>query len=264
MNKKGLVAGIIGSTFLLGLGAILVTGNKVQANTRGPVSLVLEDVEAGECPDYFNILCTIKSKTVAYDEVKNKDLVLSYEVNGQFQSKEKMKMEVVEYEEDGETPKVVCFTSEIVGREKAWVPYTIYTIDKNQVYDKIFSDFSANSYAENQKQVFESDIYECGFSFQEKTSKFDTVVDLKSSELKVADLDEEEYTEITYSINGGEEKTVYAHREVNMLPDSAVIETINYEAQIFANKGDVIEYKVVVPTKDKEAVYEETKNVVVK
>ncbi len=271
MKKRTIVAGIVGSAFLLGVGVAVVNANfdsnasaPKNVATKGQVSIDLEDIEEGKVPEHFNILCTIKTKTVSYAEVANKDLVLCYDVNDQYKGKEKMTMKVEEYESDGTTPKTVYFESEVVGRQCAWIPYTVFAIDKGQVYDKIFCDIYSVPQEELAKSVFENDIYRAGFKDEEKASTYNTLVKLQSSELLPADCEDEIYTALTYSVNGGEEKTVYAHKEVNIKPGTAVIDNFTYDALIFANKGDKIEYKVTVPTKDKEAVYEDTNTIVVK
>lgn len=264
MKKKTLVASILGSALLLGVSGCLVVNNfDSNANpkkvTKGQVSLILEDVEAGEVPDYFTILCPIKTKEFSYEQYKNKDLVLCYDVNSQFEGKNIMKMKVSEYEADGTTPKTVYFESEVVGRVKAWIPYRIYAINKDATaFDVPYTgDSSFNS------QLVESDIYECGFEEEENASPYNSVVDLKSSALDVKNAVDESYAKITYSINGGEEKTVFAHKEYKVIPDSAIYESYSYEALVFANKGDEIEYTVTIPTKDNKTAYE-THTVIVK
>ena len=270
MKKRTIVASIVGSAFLLGVGVAVVNANfdsnasaPKKVATKGEVSIDLEDIEEGEVPEYFNILCTIKTKTVSYAEVANKDLVLCYDVNDQYEGMEKMTMQVEEYEADGTTPKTVYFESEVVGRQCAWIPYTVFTIDKDQVYDKIFCNTFSVPREELDKYIFENEIYKAGFKNEEKASTYDTVVKLQSSELLPADCEDEIYTALTYKINDGEEKTIYAHKEVNIRPGTAIVDNFTYDALIFANKGDKIEYKVTVPTKDRNAVYEDTKTVVV-
>ena len=270
MKKRTIVASILGSAFLLGIGVAVVNANfdsnasaPKNVATKGQVSIDLEDIEAGEVPEYFNILCTIKTKTVDYKDVQDKDLVLCYDVNDQFEGKEKMTMKVEEYESDGTTPKTVYFESEVIGRQCAWIPYTVFTIDNGRVYDKIFCDIYSVPREELEASIFDEGIYKAGFKDEEKASTYDTLVKLQSSELLPADCEDEIYTALTYSVNGGEEKTVYAHKEVNIRPGTAIVDNFTYETLIFANKGDKIEYKVTVPTKDKDAVYEDTKTVVV-
>ena len=264
MKKKTLVASILGSALLLGVSGCLVVKNfDSNANptkaTKGPVSLILEDVEAGEAPDYFSILCPIKTSEFSYEQYKDKDLVLSYDVNSQFEGKNLMKMKVSEYEEDGVTPKTVYFESEVVGRVKAWIPYRIYAIDKDATAFEV--PYTGSSSFDS--QLVESDIYECGFESEENASPYNYVVDLKSSALDVKDAVDESYAKLTYSINGGEEKTIFAQKEYKVIPDTAIFESYSYEAQVFANKGDKIEYKVTIPTKDGNS-YEDVQTVVVK
>lgn len=270
MKKKTLVASILGSVFLLGIGVTLVKVNfnsnasaKKDVATKGEVSLLLDEVEEGEVPEYFNILCTIKSKSATYSEVADKDMVLAFDVNSQYSGYNKMNMVVDEYEADGETPKTVHFESEVVGRERAWVTYTIFQIDKGQVYDKIFCDVYAASEEELEEAVFEKGVYEAEFKDNEAPNTYDTIVNLQSSKLSPDDCEDEIYTEVTYSINGGEEKTVYAHKEINILPGTATYKDFTYDVLVFANKGDTITYKVKVPTKDKDAVYEDENTIVV-
>lgn len=265
MKKKTLVASILGGALLLGVSGCLVV-KKFDSNanptkaTKGPVSLILEDVEAGEAPDYFSILCPIKTSKFSYEQYKDKDLVLSYDVNSQFEGKNLMKMKVSEYEEDGVTPKTVYFESEVVGRVKAWITYRIYAIDKDATaFDVPYA--GAPSFS---SQLVARDIYECGFEEEENASPYNSVVALKSSDLDVNNAVDELYAKITYSINGGEEKTVFAPKDYKVLPNSAIYESYSYEALVFANKGDVIDYTVTTPIKDNNETYEETHQVVVK
>lgn len=265
MNKKVLIASILGSTFLLGLGGCLINKNvdskaDAQSNSRGEVSLILDEVEAGEVPDYFSILCPIKTDNLSYEDYKDKDLVISYSVNSQFEGKEVMKMNVVDYEEDGTTPKTVYYEAEVVGRVKAWIPYSIYAIEKDNAFFELPEAYSSDM----KDYLVTNDIYECGFEDQEQASPYNTVVDLKSCTISPDDVEDKLYTKLTYSINGGEEKTVIAQKEYKVIPGTAIFTDFSYEAQIFACKGDVIEYKVTIPTKDKDAVYEDVQKVVVK
>ena len=159
--------------------------------------------------------------------------------------------------------KTVHFETEVVGRQCAWIPYTIFTIDKNQVYDKIFCHIYDVPKEVLDANIFEIGLYEAKFKEEEKPSPYDSVVELKSSDLLSKDCIDEIYTSLTYSVNGGEEKTIYAHKETTLLNGLANYDKFNYKALIFANKGDKIEYKVTVPTKDKSAVYEDTNTIVV-
>ena len=74
--------------------------------------------------------------------------------------------------------------------------------------------------------------------------------------------DEVIYTEVTYSINGEEEETVYAF--VNLRRDKEN-HTKGYKSasvDVYANVGDVIEYKIKLPLKDGD-VYQCFKSTVV-
>ena len=61
------------------------------------------------------------------------------------------------------------------------------------------------------------------FESEEKASNYDTIVKLQSAYLSPKNCEDELYTELTYSINGGDEKTIYAHKEVINKPDSLII-----------------------------------------
>ena len=56
------------------------------------------------------------------------------------------------------------------------------------------------------------------------------------------------YTEVTYSINGGEEKTVFAQKNIKMKQDTTIIEYATYDVDVYANVGDTIKYSVKIPS----------------
>ena len=57
-------------------------------------------------PDvYYNILPTITSPNIEYINVKDKEVIIWYSSNNKIKGYNKMKMNVVDYEVDGVTPK---------------------------------------------------------------------------------------------------------------------------------------------------------------
>ena len=259
MNKKVLTKiGVVGGALALAVAAAVPT-MKVISNANSNTEAVVQQAVEKEFLQVlkedgrvtYNVLATIKSKSVSYEEVKDKVVVLAYSSNNARDGYVNMDMNVEEYEADGTTPIVVNFTADVETIQNAHTAYTIYAFAKEDL-NKIGRAFDFD-YEEYDKYKLESGLYEAGFLGEEKENTKTTRVTLTSSELKCDEVkldDDTIYTPVTYKINGGEEKTVYAERITTNKPDSAIMSHHVFEVNVYANVGDEIEYKVAVPAED--------------
>ncbi|MBE5936150.1 MAG: hypothetical protein E7262_10295 [Lachnospiraceae bacterium] len=236
-------------------------------NTQQTVASAVEETYAVELQGksqnpylQYSILPTITSKNFTYDEVKNKEVVLWYNSNNRIEGFNQMTMNVVEYEADGETPKVVNFSSEVATVQNAQIAYLIYCFDANEL-DKVgrLTDFP---YEETKKNTLESGMYDAGFSDTEKANPYNKIVTLSSQNLPAGTLKENLYTKVTYSINDGKEKTVYAHKDVIMKPDTSIPSAYQFNVNVYANVGDTIKYSISIPSVDGDYIETTTATVV--
>ena len=259
MNKKLLTkVGVVGGALALAVAAAVPTMkfmSNANSNTEAVVQQAAEKeflqvLEEDERVNY-NVLATIKSKSLQYEDVKDKVVVLAYSSNNTRDGYVNMDMNVEEYEADGTTPKVVNFTADVETVQTAHTAYTIYAFAKEDL-NKIGRAFDFD-YEEYDQYKIESGLYEAGFLGEEKENPNKVRVTLSSTELKCDEVkldDDTIYTPVTYKVNGGKEKTVYALRHTTNEPDSCIISHHRYEVAVYANVGDEIEYKVAVPAED--------------
>ena len=275
MNKKTL--GIISAALALAL-AVPVVGTisnvYVKASNESQIATVSPD-EAQEVvekelvavPDgpnvYYNTLPTIKSGPYNYSDVENKTIVLRYKSNNAIEGFKKMKMNVDEYESDGVTPKTVTYSAQVACVERSHTPYSVYALNNKQIdyidnlRDNLTPEECQAAYIDGGR--LENDFLDRGETPNPKNCS----VTLSSEALDFELFrDEVIYTEVTYSINGDEEETVYAF--VNLRRDKEN-HTKGYKSasvDVYANVGDVIEYKIKLPLKDGD-VYQYFKSTVV-
>lgn len=275
MNKKTI--GIMSAALALAL-AVPVVGTfsnvYVKASNESQIATVSPD-EAQEVvekelvavPDgpnvYYNTLPTIKSGPYNYSDVENKTIVLRYKSNNAIEGFKKMKMNVDEYESDGVTPKTVTYSAQVACVERSHTPYSVYALNNKQI--DYIDNLRDNLTPEECKAAYidggrlENDFLDRG----ETPNPKNCTVTLSSEALDFELFrDEVIYTEVTYSINGEEEETVYAF--VNLRRDKEN-HTKGYKSasvDVYANVGDVIEYKIKLPLKDGD-VYQCFKSTVV-
>lgn len=275
MNIKTI--GIMSAALALAL-AVPVVGTisnvYVKASNESKIATVSPDEEQEviqkdlvAVPDgpnvYYNTLPTIKSGPYNYSDVENKTIVLRYKSNNAIEGFKKMKMNVDEYESDGVTPKTVTYTAEVACVERSHTPYSVYALDDNQI--DYIDNLRDNLTPEECEAAFidggrlENDFLDRG----ETPNPKNCTVTLSSEALDFELFrDEVIYTEVTYSINGEEEETVYAF--VNLRRDKEN-HTKGYKSasvDVYANVGDVIDYKIKLPLKDGD-VYQCFKSTVV-
>lgn len=270
MNKKTLrTVGIISTSLALAAAvAIPVTSYVSNANKASKVessdlseSYKKDLVAVPQGPNvYYNILPKITSPTVAYDTVKDKEVIMWYRSNNRIEGYNKMEMNVVEYETDGVTPKTVNFTSEVATVESAHITYSIEMVDAQNM-DQL-GDIEYDSYEERAKHCLGGGVYRAKFADTEPENPGKCTATLTSQEIAYKDLRDVIYAEVTYSINGGKEKTVFAQRNISMRPGTAIIESATYDVDVYANVGDEIKYTVKVPSVDGDYIETTTATVV--
>ena len=276
MNKKTI--GIMSAALALAL-AVPVVGNFTNVNIKASTESEQSTVNFAETPEviqkelvavpdgpnvYYNTLPTIQSGPYNYSDVKDKTVILRYNSNNAIEGFKKMKMNVDEYESDGVTPKTVTFTSQVACVQRSHTPYSVYALTDSQIdyidnlRDNLSPDECKAAYIDGGR--LENDFLDRG----ETPNPKNCTVTLSSEALDFELFkDEVIYTEVTYSINNEEEETVYAF--VNLRRDKEN-HTKGYKSasvDVYANVGDVIEYKIKLPLKDGD-VYQYFKSTVVK
>ena len=258
MNKKTLKTIVILSTSLALAAAVAVpvtsyvakANSKNNASTSASVaaeSYTKELVAVPEGPDvYYNILPTITSPNVAYADVKDKEVIMWYSSNNKINGYNKMEMNVVDYESDGVTPKTVNFSSEVATVQSAQIRYSMEIVDLDKIEQ--LGDIEYDSFEEKLKHCLSSGVYNAKFADTEPENPGKNTVTLSSQVIDYQELKDVIFTEVTYSINGGKEKTVFAQKNIKMKQGSAIIESATYDVDVYANVGDTIEYTVKIPS----------------
>lgn len=263
MSKKNLkTIGVVGTALALALSAAVavplskkdakanLSKTSVEANTETEENVFEKELKTDLFSDNvnYNILATITTKDLDYSDVKDSIAVLYYNSNNAVSGYNKMDMNVVEYESDGVTPKTVNFSSEFATVETSHSPYVIYCIPQEK--EESIGDFNFTTAEEVSKCILGSGTYRARFEDTEKPNPVETYVTLSSQEYDPATIKDIYYSELTYSVNGGEEKTVYAHKTVNMRPTIGTLQSNVFKADVLAAPGDTVEYSIKIPAKD--------------